>query len=55
MASKIELKLALPATAAAKVSQLPWLQKLRHGPQQRERLGERSPSPGANQTRASRQ
>jgi triphosphatase len=38
MASEIELKLALPAALAAKVPRLPWLRRLRHGPERRERL-----------------
>lgn len=38
MASEVELKLALPAALAAKVTRLPWLRKLRFGPERRERL-----------------
>lgn len=38
MASETELKLALPADAAAKVPELPWLRKLRQGPERHERL-----------------
>ena len=38
MANEVELKLALPAALAAKVPRLPWVRKLRHGPERRERL-----------------
>jgi len=38
MTSEVELKLALPASLAAKVTRLPWVRKLRDGPERRERL-----------------
>jgi len=38
MTTEVELKLALPASLAAKVTRLPWVRRLRDGPERRERL-----------------